>query len=305
MVFEITILGSNSASFAFNRHHTSQVVNINNNLYLVDCGEATQVRLAKFKIKINRINHIFISHLHGDHYLGLLGLMQTMHLTGREQELRIYGPKGLDEIITVHLKMSESVLNYPIYFEQINSQGKHVLIDNEELSIYAFPVEHRIPCTGFVFEEKPKKRKLIREKLSGTLTSAQLKALKEGLDVTDHEGTFWAAEDVSLSPKKSRKYAYCADTRYTESILPYIQGADIMYHEATFLEEMRDRAIETFHSTAAQAATLALKGNVKKLLIGHFSSRYRELDSTLAEARAVFAHTELALEGKKFSIPDE
>jgi ribonuclease Z len=304
VVFEITILGSNSASFAFNRHHTAQVVNVNQNLYLIDCGEGTQMRLAKFKIKHNRINHIFISHLHGDHYLGLIGLMLTMHLQGREQDLYIFGPKGLDEILTLHLKHSETELNYAVHFETLNMNERQVLIDTEELEIASFPVEHRLPCAGFVFEEKPKKRKLLREKLSGNLSSAQLKALKEGEDVIDHDGTIYAATDVTLEPKKSRKYAYCADTRYTEAILPYINEADIIYHEATFLEDMRDRAIQTYHSTAAQAGTLALKARVGMLLIGHFSSRYRELDSTLEEAKSIFQNTELAIEGKVFSISE-
>jgi ribonuclease Z len=285
VVFEITILGSNSASFAFNRHHTAQVVNVNQNLYLIDCGEGTQMRLAKFKIKHNRINHIFISHLHGDHYLGLIGLMLTMHLT-------------------LHLKHSETELNYAVHFETLNMNERQVLIDTEELEIASFPVEHRLPCAGFVFEEKPKKRKLLREKLSGNLSSAQLKALKEGEDVIDHDGTIYAATDVTLEPKKSRKYAYCADTRYTEAILPYINEADIIYHEATFLEDMRERATQTYHSTAAQAGTLALKARVGMLLIGHFSSRYRELDSTLEEAKSIFQNTELAIEGKVFSISE-
>lgn len=302
MNFSVQILGSNSASFAYGRHHTSQVVNHNDNLYLVDCGEGTQIRLAKFKVRHSRINHIFISHLHGDHYLGLMGLLSTMHLQGRNHDLHIYGPTGLDDIITLQLKLSDSILNFQIHFHALLPEQEGVIFDDGQLQVEAICMEHRVPCHGFIFREKPKKRRLIRSKIDGDISGELIFMLKQGQNVVTHDGRLIESHLVTEDPENQRTYVYCADTRYTEIHLNKIAEADLLYHEATFLIDMETRASETYHSTAFDAARLASKAGVKKLLIGHFSSRYKELDPFLAEAQKAFTNTRLAIEGEIFHI---
>jgi ribonuclease Z len=306
VVFEVTILGSNSASFAYNRHHTSQIININQQMFMVDCGEGTQLQLARYKIKTNKLSHIFISHLHGDHYFGLMGLISTMHLHGRTADLWLYGPRGLAEIITLQLKHSDTRLNYKIHFQEIDTEVAAVIAETDLVTIESLPLEHRIRCSGFIFKEKPKKRKIVKEKLPPNMTLLKIGTLKRGEDVYDDEGNLIIKyEDVTLPPKKSRTYAYCSDTRYNEKIIPYIQGVDMLYHESTFLDDMESRAVETYHSTARQAATIALKANVGKLVLGHFSSRYKEIIPLLEEAKTVFAQSYLSIEGETFYISED
>jgi ribonuclease Z len=300
--FSVQILGSNSASFAYGRHHTSQVVNHNDNLYLVDCGEGTQIRMAKFKIRHSRINHIFISHLHGDHYLGLMGLLSTMHLQGRKHDLHVFGPSGLEDIITLQLKLSDSVLNYQIHFHAIMPEQEGVIFEDPQLEVEAICMEHRVPCHGFIFREKPKKRRLMRNKIEGEVSGELIFMLKQGQDVVTQDGRIIESSLVTEDPGAQRTYVYCADTRYTETHLSKFKEADLLYHEATFLSDMAERAGETYHSTAADAATLASKAQVKNLMIGHFSSRYKTLELFLAEARQHFPKTVLALEGETFQI---
>jgi ribonuclease Z len=305
VVFEVTILGSNSASFAYNRHHTSQIVNIDNNLFLVDCGEGTQLQLARHKVKNNKISHIFISHLHGDHYFGLIGLLSTMHLQGRTNDLYLFGPPGLAEIITLQLQFSETTLNYKIHFQEINTSVPTVLVDTDVLTISTIPLEHRVPCSGFLFKEKTKKRRLIKEKLPTSMSLLQVASLKRGEDVYDASGNLlYKNEEVTLPPRKSRSYAYCSDTRYTESILPFIEKVDLLYHESTFMHDMEKRAAETFHTTTIQAATIAQKAQVGKLMLGHYSSRYKETLPLLEEAQTLFPDTILSLEGETIAILD-
>lgn len=303
MVFEVTVLGSNSASFAYGRHHTSQLLNHNNSLYLIDCGEGTQIQLQRFRIKPQRINHIFISHLHGDHYLGLMGLISTMHLQGRADELHIYGPTGLDEVITLQLRLSDTRLNYPLHFHETNTEISSLIFENECLEVISIPLDHRIRCAGFLFREKEKKRRVQIELLQHGYSNYHLSQLKKGEDILDEYGNIlYKNQDVTLPPKRSRSYAYCSDTRYTESIVPVINKADLLYHESTFSGEMETRAYETFHSTAKQAATIALKADVKQLMLGHYSSRYKELNPLLLEAQEVFANTILSVEGVATSV---
>lgn len=302
LTFEVKILGCNSASFAFGRHHTSQLVNHNQNLFLIDCGEGTQLQMNRFQIRASRIQHIFISHLHGDHYLGLMGLIFTFHLQGRTQDLYIYGPKGLDEIITLQLKFSESILNYTIHFHSLSEESP-LIFENEDLWVKTIKLNHRIPTFGFLFEEKPRKYKLIREMLPQSLTKENLVELKEGQDIVDSDGTFWPNHTLASPPRKSRKYAYLSDTRYIEYDLQELFGANLLYHEATFLSDMQERAENTFHSTAAEAAKFAKRHQVDRLVIGHFSSRYYDTTPFLKEAKQYFIPSSLAVEGQVFDVP--
>jgi ribonuclease Z len=305
-VIRVHILGSNAAAPAHNRHQTSQLIEIDNLHYLIDCGESVQLLLKKYGHKISRINHIFISHLHGDHYLGLMGLISTMHLQARNKPLQIYAQRGLQEIITLQLKYSNTHLAYPIFFKELDPEKAETILENEKLTVRSFPLNHRIPCCGFVIKEKPKGRRIIKEKTQGKLSVAQIAQLKKGLDVLDEQGNvLYAVADYTLPPKKASAYAFCSDTKYDEQIIPYIKQVDLLYHEATFTEQYSQRAAETFHSTAAQAAKIAQLAQVGKLLIGHFSIRYKNLEPLLNEASALFPNTALAEEGLHFDTLDE
>jgi ribonuclease Z len=305
MNFSVTILGSNSAKFAHGRHQTSQVVNHNENLYLVDCGEGTQMQLMRYRIKLSRINHIFISHLHGDHFLGLLGIILTQHLNGRTQELTIYGPYGLDELVTVQLRLSETLLKYPLHFKPVELGPSCVIYETEHLLVRTIPLNHRINCNGFLFEEKPGKRRLVvSAKDTFGLQNHQISTVRAGEHIYADTGEIMIDyRDVTLPPQPVRKYAYCSDTKFTLEPLEVVQGADLIYHEATFLNDMQERAEATFHSTAQQAATFAKMAETRALLIGHFSSRYKDITPFLEEAQAVFTQTRLAEEGITFDIP--
>jgi len=302
---EVKILGTGSASPVFNRHPSSQLLNLNNNyFFLIDCGECTQFQLMRFRISHAKITHIFISHLHGDHYLGLVGLISSMQLWGRKKDLYIYGPKGLSEIITVQMQFSETIISYGLHFNELNTTIPELIIDEPTYTVETIPLSHRINCCGFIFKEKPKKRRLIAEKITPTITPLQKIALKKGEDIQDEQGNTLKNEDLTLPPKKSLSFAYCSDTAYQESIIPLIKNVDLLFHEATFHSDLASRAKETFHSTSEQAATIALKAEVGQLIIGHFSSRYRDLTPLLEEAQTVFPNTVLAEEGKSFIIHD-
>jgi ribonuclease Z len=304
--FEIKILGSSSATPVYNRNPSSQLLNIDHDLFLVDCGESTQLQLNKYKIKFNKIDHIFISHLHGDHYLGLVGLISTMHLHGRKKDLYLYGPPGLDEIITLQFKYSETFLNYKIIFKALETEKVTIIFETDTLTVETIPLTHRIKCCGFLFREKPKRRRINKENLPSGLLLQEIVELKNGKDILDENGKIkYKNEDYTLPPKKSRSYAYCADTIYTENFIPQIKNIDILYHESTFLHDLKLRALETYHSTAIDAATIALKANVKQLLLGHFSSRYKDIEPLLTEARTIFPNSYLAIEGETFNLRDD
>lgn len=296
-------MGSNSATPAHRRHHTSQLVSVEGKYYLIDCGEATQLQLKRYKLRAQRINNIFISHLHGDHYLGLMGLLSSMHLMGRNKSLNLYGPKGLQEIITLQLKYSDTVFNYEVNFHEIDTE-KHQLIHEDELvTVHSIPLDHRISCSGFLISEKPKNRRIIREAIPEDFSVRNIIRLKKGEDVFSEDGKLlFKNEDVTLPPRQTFKYAYCSDTKYNESIIPIIEEADMLYHESTFLEEHMDRASTTYHSTAKEAATIAKKAKVGKLLLGHFSARYKDIEPLQEEAREVFEESYLAIEGEEFIL---
>jgi len=303
MKFEVTILGSSSATPIFNRNPSSQVLNINERLYLVDCGEGTQQQMLHFGVKASRIDNIFISHLHGDHYLGLLGLLSSMHLNGRTKPLNLFAPAPLKEIIDVQLKYSETDLQYPINYVFTTPDKANVIFDNQDIVVESIPLNHRIDCTGFLFRQKKRNRKLLKEKIEEfNIPIEYYTALKKGVDYTAPDGTVFKNETLTSNPEEPKSYAYCSDTIYSETYFKQISNVDLLYHESTFLNDMLERAQSTHHTTALQAGQVALKTNAKKLLLGHFSARYKTLNELLDEARTVFPDTELAVEGKTFVI---
>lgn len=300
-MLSVTILGNNSAVPAFNRHPTSQVVSQDGTNYLVDCGEGTQIQMIKYKIRRGKISHIFISHLHGDHYFGLIGLLNTFGLLNHKQELYVYGPSPLQQIIEMQMKVAETQLPYPLYFHTLTKP--EILVDNDKIKISCFPTTHRIECYGFLFEEKEGKRKLLIDKVRKlNIPISFYSSLQNGLDYITPRGQVIRNDEVTTSADKGKKYAFCADTRYDESMIQYIYGADMIYHETTYLDNFRDKAFERFHCTTRQAAELARKAMVKKLLIGHFSSKYNTLEQFEIEARQIFPNTELAIEGSTYEI---
>lgn len=303
MKFEVTILGSSSATPIYNRNPTSQALNVNERLYLIDCGEGTQQQMLRFDIKPSRIDHIFISHLHGDHYLGLVGLLSSMHLNGRKKELKLFGPEHLLEIINLQLKYSETTLQYPVEFTITNADRAEMIVDNEDVTVETIPLDHRIACTGFLFREKKRLRKLLKDKLEELQVPVQYyTALKKGKDYIAEDGTVFKNDILTIDSEQPKAYAYCSDTIFNPQYFQQINKVNLLYHEATFLNNMLDRAGETFHTTALQAAQIAAQTQAKKLLIGHFSARYKNLDELLDEAKSVFPATELAIEGRTFVI---
>jgi ribonuclease Z len=303
--FKITILGSSGAVPAYGRYTSSQLVEIQNRHFLVDCGEGAQMQLMKLQANFHRIDHIFISHLHGDHFLGLMGLIFTMHLQRRTNELHIYSHRGLDEIITTTFRYTQSVPNFNIVFHRLEKDVREVIFEDDVLTVETIPLKHRIRCSGFLFKEKIKPRRIDKTRLPEGLPLLQVANLKKGHDITDADGNvLYKNADLTFDPRPSRSYAYCSDTAYNENMIDQIRDVDMLYHEATFEEEEAQKAAETFHSTARQAATIALKANAKGLLLGHFSARYKDLTPILKEAHATFENAHLAVEGDVFTLSD-
>jgi ribonuclease Z len=303
MKFEVTILGSSSATPIYNRNPTSQALNINEKLYLIDCGEGTQQQMLKFDVRASRIEHIFISHLHGDHYLGLVGLLSSLHLNGRKKPLSIYCPELLKEIIDIQLKSSETELQYEVEYRFTDAGKAEVILDNLDITVETIPLDHGIGCTGFLFKEKKRLRKLIKEKIDEfNVPVNYYSALKKGADYVAPDGRVFKNETLTIDSSTPKSYVYCSDTLYNEKYFDQISNATLLYHEATFLNNMLERANETHHTTALQAGQIALKTHAKRLLIGHFSARYKTLIELLDEARSVFPDTDLAVEGKVFAI---
>ncbi len=305
MSFQLKILGSNSATPAFGRYPTSQLLTVGSRCFLIDCGEGCQMQLNRYRVRTSRISHIFISHLHGDHFFGLIGLLNTLSLNGRDTPLVIYGPPGLDTILTVQFQVSQTVLNYPIRFVGLEAEQPEIIFEDQKLTITTFPVQHRIACWGFLFKEQPKPRRINKETMPKALTVEEIIALKHGQDISNDDGSVrYANETFTLPPRKSRSYAFCADTRYFEELAEWVQGVDLLYHETTFMDNEEELAEQRYHSTTVQAATIAQKARVSTLLIGHFSSRYRDLTPLLDEAKTVFDNTLLAIEGHDITIEE-
>ena len=298
---KLTILGCHSATPRIITHPTSQVLEIRNHNFLIDCGEGTQVQLRKNKVKFNRIKHIFISHLHGDHYFGLVGLISSFKLLTREADLHIYAPKGLKEVITLQMKLADSWTNYKLIFHELTSNKSELIFEDDKVEVYTIPLDHRIYTNGFLFKEKENDRKLILEAAEDAkIDKAYFRKLKQGFDVVNENGELVKNETVTKAGNQPRSYAFCSDTAYNESIVPLIKDVDVLYHESTFLEKLAHLAEKTKHSTAKQAATIAKKANAKELILGHFSTRYDDLSEFIDEASKIFENVGLAEAGKTF-----
>lgn len=301
--FSVTILGSSAAIATHNRNLSSQLINHCNRLFLIDCGEGTQFRLRELKIRPNRLKHIFISHLHGDHFFGLIGLISTMHLLRRTDELTVYGPPMLKEIIELQLESSQTQLYYPLHFVQTQTEYEEVIYNDGKLSVMSFPLQHRIPTTGFLFREEEQPRHINK----GTCDSygvpiVNYDSLRRGLDFIADDGEIIPNGVLTMPPDYPRSFAYCSDTIYSEKTSEYISGCDLLYHESTFMHELADIASEKMHSTNVQAALVAKKANARKLILGHFSARYEDLEPMLSEARNTFPDTIIAEEGATINI---
>jgi len=299
MAFSISVLGSSAATPTSSRNPSAVVVNMDYTYFLMDCGEGTQVQIRKSKIKLQKIRHIFISHLHGDHFFGLIGLISTLHLLGRKDDLDIYGPEGLEKVIEIQLEASQTMLNYPLHFHITNPNQAEVVYETDEHFVKSFPLDHRIPTTGFLFAEKLKPRKIKKSFLFYDLEVSveEILKIKNGSDFVSNTGKVYKNAEITEAPAKPISFAYCSDTKYFEAVIDHIKGVDVLYHEATFMEDMRAVADEKYHSTTLGAATIAKKANVGKLILGHFSARYRQLDKLLAEAKEIFPSAELAADG--------
>jgi ribonuclease Z len=277
------------------------VVTLDQYQFLLDCGEGTQMQLARYKIRRSRINHIFISHLHGDHYFGLPGLITSMGLLGREVDLHLYGPPPLKNILDCVLQAADTRLPYHLHFHPITEEG--MLVNDAGFSVETFRVVHRIECFGFLFREKKKPRKINKQTIAAyRISSADFEHLKSGEDVTTEDGILVKNEEVTLPNKAARSYAYCADTIYEQALAEKVKDVSLLYHETTYLKSLEERASARFHATTIQAANIALKANASNLLIGHFSSKYECLDEFLAETTEVFPATQLAIEGVTYRI---
>ena len=297
--FEVTVLGNNSSYPANGRFPTSQVLNYNNRLYLIDCGEGAQVRMSEYGIKRSRIDHIFISHLHGDHVFGLPGFINSFMHFSRSQPLHVYGPKGIRQLIETILRLGDSHIGFDLEFHEIERQSKHKILEEYNLRVYAFPLKHRVPTWGYLFVENEPVPNVDKEAIEKYgLSVGQIVALKDRRVTPATMGL----PDTVLIETTPRSYAFCSDTVFDKDIVPWIKGADLLYHEATFMHDLEEKAEETKHSTAFQAGMIARLADVGELLIGHFSSRYKDIQPLLEEALEVFPDTRLALEGETFRI---
>lgn len=300
-MFGVTILGNNSAIPAFDRHPTAQVVTLNDHVFLIDCGEGTQMQFSQYRIRRSRINHIFISHLHGDHYFGLAGLITSFGLLSRSNDLHLYAPAPLKQILDLQLQVADTRLPYTLHFHPLEKEG--LIIEESKFTVECFATKHRIPCWGFIFREKKKPRKINKDEVvKYDIPASFYEKLKEGEDYTTQEGELIKNEAVTIRAAPPKSYAFAADTIYDEAIAEKVKDVSMLYHEATYLKDQEDRAADRFHCTTVQAAAIAQKAGVEKLLIGHFSSKYEDLSLFLTEAQEVFRNTELALEGATYRI---
>jgi ribonuclease Z len=303
MPLSVKILGSNSSIPSTTRNSSSHLVSIEGKNFLVDCAEATQIQLRKFHVKIQSIEGIFISHLHGDHYFGIMGLLSTMHLLGRTKELHIYAPAFLDKIIKTHNEATDKVLKYPLIFHPVDDSPNKLLLDDEMFTVNKIQLKHSVPSYGYIFRTKQKERKFKKEILINMdIHYTDIQRIKRGEDYQDEKGNLYRNRELTVDPEPCKSYAYCSDTAYSETIISSIKNVDLLYHESTFLNTDKELAKETLHSTAAQAALLAKKAKAGKLLIGHFSPRYSDTGLFLNEAKEVFPDTYLANDGDEYFL---
>ena len=300
---KLTILGCYAATPRTLTNPTSHVLEIKNRLFLIDCGEGTQVQLRKNKVKFSKINHVFISHLHGDHFFGLIGLISTFALLGRTNDLHIYGPKGIKEIIDLQLKLSNSWTNYQLVFHELESRESEVVFEDQKVIVKTIPLKHRVYTNGFLFQEKTGERKLDLNAVQNfEIDTCYYQNIKNGKDITLDDGRVIENAKLTFDPDPALSYAFCSDTRYNEAIIPIIENVSVLYHEATFLDTEEDKAFKTMHSTAKEAARIALKANAQQLILGHYSTRYESIDLFREEAETVFKEVLLADDGKSFEF---
>lgn len=304
MSVSLTILGCHSATPRINAYPTSQFLEINNRHFLIDCGEGTQRQMRKYKVGFSKIDHIFISHLHGDHFYGLVGLLSTYGILSREKDLHVYGPKGIEEVTLLQLKISKSHAKYKIVFHELTSTKSELIFEDEKVSVKTIPLNHRVYTNGYLFKEKEKPKKLHIDNIGNyeEIGKADYLNIKAGKDITLSTGEIIPNDELTLPPKKALSYAFCSDTMYKPDIVPIIKDVDLLYHEATFLSDREDLAKKTKHATSKQAAQIAKATNTKKLIIGHYSGRYKDISLFQKEAQEIFENTELAIPGKLFKI---
>lgn len=301
--FDLNILGCGSALPTTRHNASSQVINLRDKLYMIDCGEGTQLQMRKMKIKFSRLNHIFISHLHGDHSLGLPGLVSTLGMLGRMGDLFIYGPAEVGEYVQVIEKLFCQGSPFQMKFQAVDTNNYNLVMEDRSVSVYSLPMKHRVPCCGYLFVEKERSPHIIREMIDFyKIPISKIELIKQGADFVTEEGEVIPNKILTRPAEPAKRYAYCSDTAFFPKIIPYIEGVDLLYHEATFLEADSARAYETFHSTTKQAASIARDAQVKKLLIGHYSARYIDLLPLEKEARSIFHNTLLANEGMVLSL---
>jgi ribonuclease Z len=299
----LTILGSSSALPTSERYPSAHVLNAHERLFLIDCGEGTQMQLRKSRIRFGKINHIFISHLHGDHVFGLYGLLSTFSLMGRKNPVHLYAPENYLEILHSHLNDFDIHLGFDIDFVPLSGNDAMQILDDKYLTVTSFPLQHRVPAFGFLFREKKTDRNIIKEKIEEyNIPTVRIPAIKKGEDFITPEGRVIMNEELTLAPTEPLSYAYCSDTRYFGRLASFVKGVSLLYHEATFDKTKDDLAHMTGHSTTIDAAKTALEANVKALIIGHFSARYKKVEILVAEARSVFPRTYAAIDGKSFEV---
>lgn len=297
----VTILGNNSAIPAFGRHPTAQIITTADDLLMFDCGEGSQIQILNYRIKRSRINHIFISHLHGDHYFGLIGLLNSFALLGRIQPLHVYATPALQEVIALQFRLSSTTLPFQFTFHPIEKAG--MLLDAKSYTVECFPTQHRIECWGFLVREKRQPRKINIERIAAhNIPTSAFAGLQAGEDFVTDQGDAIKNELLTDENVKAKSYAFCADTIYDETLVPIVKEADLIYHESTYPAAFAEKATERFHSTSKQAATIALKANAGRLLLGHFSAKFEVIDQFATEAREVFQNTEIATEGVTYLV---
>ncbi|WP_087565138.1 ribonuclease Z [Polaribacter sp. SA4-10] len=304
MSINLTILGCHSATPRVNAFPTSQYLEINNRHFLIDCGEGTQRQMRKYKVGFSKIDHIFISHLHGDHFYGLVGLLSTFGILNREKDLHVFGPKGIKEVTLLQLKISQSHAKYTLIFHELSSKKSELIFEDDKVSVRTIPLNHRVYTNGYLFTEKEKPRKLNMLNISGypEIERCDYNNIKAGRDVVLSTGEVVKNQQLTINPAKPLSYAFCSDTYYKPDIIPLIKNVDLLYHEATFLSDREDLAKKTKHSTSKQAAQIAKDAEVKQLVLGHYSGRYTDISLFKKEAQETFSNVELAKPGVVFSV---
>lgn len=306
MSFELTILGSSSGLPTSKRFSTAHALNVNERFFLIDCGEGTQIQCRKYNIRLGKINHIFISHLHGDHVFGLLGLMSTFNLLDRKHDLNIYAHRDIIHTIEYFEKNFTNKLSYNIITHHLKSKGVNQIYEDNQVVVHSFPLRHRIPTCGFVFREKEKPRNIKKELIEKyNISVKDIRSIKEGSDLILENGQIIPNRVLTLPPYKTRSYAYCSDTKYFKKLVSFVQDTDLLYHEATFTNAEKTLAKETFHSTSEEAALTARDAGAKTLLLGHFSARYKDTGQIVKEAKTIFKNVIAVNDGDKFSVQPE